>query len=103
MDHLRSLRGGKMTHRVVVMTIYLGVGLLSVGRAHASLITNGDFETGDFTGWTLFVTEFGGIENPAVVPFDIDGDSIPTYSARFDVGQVGGPCGIGAPCPAQGG
>lgn len=88
---------------LIRITTYLAIALLSVGQAHASLITNGDFETGDFTGWTLFVTQFGGIEAPAVVPFDTNGDLVTTDSARFDVGQVGGPCGIGAPCPAQGG
>ena len=31
--------------------------LLSAGMANASLITNGDFETGDFTGWTVGSTQ----------------------------------------------
>lgn len=79
--------------------------LLSTRQASADPIAlmNGDFETGDFTGWTLFTTEFGGIGSPAVVPFDTDGDSTATNSARLNVGQIGGPCGIGAICPAQGG
>jgi len=92
-----------MARWFIGITTYLAVALLSVDHAHASLITNGDFETGDFTGWTLFVTQFGGIVAPAVVPFDTNGDLVTSFSGRFDVGQVGGPCGIGLPCPTQGG
>jgi hypothetical protein len=66
-------------------------------------LTNGDFETGNFDGWTLFTTEFGGIGTPEVVLFDTNGDSVLTRSARFNVGQIGGPCGIGSVCPEQGG
>ncbi len=45
--------------------------------AVASLITNGDFETGDLSGWTTFTTTNGTIGTPAVVPFN-------TNSARFE-------------------
>ena len=43
----------------------LALGALMLGAsqfAHANLVTNGDFETGDFTGWTLFGnTGFTGV------------------------------------------
>jgi hypothetical protein len=82
--------------RPLLYTIFL-----APPQSHAALI-NGDFETGDFTGWTFYETEFGGIGTPAVVLFDTNGDSIATNSARFNVGQVGGPC-IGVKCGEQGG
>jgi len=52
-----------------------------------NIATNGDFETGDFTGWTQFTTA-NGITNPAVVPFDTDGDTVATNSAQFRVGDA---------------
>ena len=61
------------------------------GLSHANLI-NGDFETGDFTGWTIFTFDTAGSTgstgSTAIVPFDTDGDLVTTNSARFQVGQV---------------
>ena len=40
---------------------------LAVGTAQANSVTNGSFETGDFTGWTLAGnTGFTGVECPGV-------------------------------------
>lgn len=69
--------------------------------ANALLIDNDDFETGDFTGWTLFTfdsgSSFGGTGSTSVTSFDTNNDSISTYSAQFQVGQVAGPIGGGSP------
>jgi len=52
-----------------------------------NLLTNGDFETGDFSGWTPFLTT-NGVTDPNVALFDTDGDTVATQSAQFMVGQV---------------
>lgn len=39
------------------------IALLATGLAHAGVVTNGDFETGNFTGWTQFGdTTFSGVD-----------------------------------------
>ena len=60
---------------------------ISIPEAVVDLASNGNFETGDFTDWTVFTTA-NGILNPAVVLFDTDGDSTATNSAQFRVGGV---------------
>ena len=55
--------------------------------AHATLISNGDFSTGDFSGWTLFATTNGEFRLPAVVPFDTAGTGSPTFGARMSTGN----------------
>ncbi len=52
-----------------------------------NLLTNSDFETGNFAGWTTFLTT-NGVASPNVFVFDTDGDSTATFSAQFKVGQV---------------
>jgi len=52
-----------------------------------NLLTNSDFETGDFASWTTFLTT-NGVASPNVFVFDTDGDSTATFSAQFRVGQV---------------
>ena len=60
------------------------------GPAQASPIVNGDFETGDLTGWTTFTTAAGtlGTGYPNVILFDTNNDSTATYSAQFNVGAT---------------
>jgi len=74
-----------------------------VETTQAQLI-NGNFETGDFTGWTEFNTvggstpygqEAGGTALYQVVPFDTAGTGSPSYSAEFEVGEVSGVIGGG--------
>ena len=60
--------------------------------AHAALATsatasliNADFETGDFTGWTPFVTE-NGVANAEVSQFDVNQDGSTSFAASFSTG-----------------
>jgi len=71
------------------------IALLTVAgtRAEATPIAlvNPGFETGTLAGWTTFVTangRLGPAPLPNVVPFDVDGDSVSTNAARFQVGEV---------------
>jgi hypothetical protein len=71
------------------------IALLTVAgtRAEATSITlvNPGFETGTLTGWTTFVTANGTLGPsplPNVVLFDVDGDSVSTRAARFQVGEI---------------
>lgn len=53
----------------------------------AAPVANGDFETGDLTGWTTFLTDNGQISPaPAVVLFDTTGSG-ESNAARFAVGR----------------
>lgn len=75
---------------------------LFASTAGANLISNGDFETGDLSGWTTFTfdsgSHIGTIGTPAVVSFDTDGDLSSSNAARFRVGQdAAGPVGGGTP------
>lgn len=60
-------------------------------QAGATLI-NGDFETGDLTGWTTFTTASGTLGDgfPQVTSFDTNNDSVASNSATFRVGRVSG-------------
>jgi len=60
--------------------------------ANAAIVTNGDFATGDFTGWTLFTTANGSIGVsgsglPAVTSFNVSGSGAQN-AATFQVGQM---------------
>ena len=74
--HIRTL---KLLTRCFALTL----GLLGT-CASAALVTNGGFETGDFSGWT----QFGYVTNTAV---DVNAPQSGTYGAYFGpVGDTGG-------------
>jgi hypothetical protein len=63
---------------------------LSVSLCQATgLLQNGDFESGDLTGWTTFLTPNGdlGPGLPDATMFDTDGDGTATFAARFRAGE----------------
>lgn len=73
--------------RTRILVTVVGV-LLGAVSAHAGLI-NGDFGTGDLSGWTRFTTGNGTL-GPAdhVAVFDVGGGGVGSHSARFRVGQA---------------
>lgn len=88
------------TSRVLLLLL----PLLIARTTQAALLINGNFETGDFTGWTEFNTvgggtpygqEAGGTSVYQVTPFDTAGSGTPSYSAEFEVGEVSGVIGGG--------
>ena len=56
------------------------------------VIVNGDFETGDFQGWTIFTTPLGTFKDgaPIVVVYDTNNDGTATSSAYVTMGVVSG-------------
>ena len=80
--------------RVIAGVAYAGIaaGSVLVPTANAAIVTNGDFATGDFTGWTLFTTPNGslgpsGSGLPAVTSFNVTGSGAQN-AATFEVGEV---------------
>ena len=73
--------------RLITVLGFLTALLCPVGQANANLITNGDFQTGNFTGWTFFTTTNGTIGTPAVVSFDVTGGGA-SLAAQFNAGEV---------------
>ena len=70
----------------------IAFGSALVPGATAAIITNGDFTTGDFTGWTLFTTANGSLGTsgsglPAVTSFNVTGSGAQD-AATFQVGEV---------------
>jgi hypothetical protein len=83
-----------MLSRLIFRFAYAGIvaGVALVPTANAAIITNGDFATGDFTGWTLFTTSNGspgpsGSGLPAVTSFNVTGAGAQN-AATFQVGEV---------------
>jgi hypothetical protein len=62
--------------------------LASTGLACGQQFTNGDFETGDLTGWTVTPTPNGStlVQLAEVVDIDGEGPLLPSYAGKFQVG-----------------
>jgi hypothetical protein len=61
-----------------VICASIAAGFAVAPTANAAIVTNGNFATGDFTGWTLFTTSNGslgpsGSGLPAVTSFNVTG------------------------------
>src|SRR5215469_6911480 len=72
--------------------VLFGFALLCASLTTASagpILVNGDFQTGDLTGWTTFTTSNGtnGAGLPNVVSFDTTGSGA-SLAAHFNVGAV---------------
>ena len=83
------MRDGNTTSLTAVLLVALGMALTLPAQAAppVDLITNGDFETGDFTGWTVVPGGSGAnyhINDGTYVPFS-SGGSLPPISGTFDV------------------
>ncbi|HEV2320547.1 MAG TPA: hypothetical protein VGV18_12400 [Verrucomicrobiae bacterium] len=83
-----------MKIRLPTCQLLAGAIVLIAFSGSAQLI-NGNFATGDFTGWTLFNTPNGGTSVSQVVPFDITGAGVPVNCAEFEVGETSGGIGGG--------
>lgn len=67
----------------------IGIALLSISSfVCEAQLTNGDFGTGNFTGWTVFTDPNGDTGGPIVVPFDTAGTGEASFSAQFEVGSI---------------
>ncbi|MGH9432124.1 MAG: PEP-CTERM sorting domain-containing protein [Terriglobia bacterium] len=67
--------------------VLVGLLIVSAGAASAgNLLTNGSFQSGDFTGWTIFTTSNGtnGTGFPIVTTWPLGGMN----AAQFEVGEV---------------
>ncbi len=73
---IRTLRGACLA---------LGLAAIMAGGTEAGTIINGDFETGNLTGWNTFTTTNGTIGTPSVAPFDVTGAGS-SPAARLDPG-----------------
>jgi hypothetical protein len=69
--------------------------ILAPTIASGTPLLNGNFETGDLTGWSEFRTENGLLwggrfseSHPHIVLFDVDGDGVESYSVELNVGTM---------------
>jgi hypothetical protein len=81
----------KLTFHAITIVV-----LLAASEVFAAQLINGDFETGDLTGWTTFYTPQGGTSGPRIDFFDTTGLG-GSLCAEFEVGQVMGDPGPGKP------
>lgn len=79
-----------MQVRQRAIIVALMVGGFAAGSAQANQLVNGDFETGNLNGWTVFTTGNGtnGTGLPDVALFDTNNVGNGSLSARFNVGQI---------------
>jgi hypothetical protein len=78
-----------MKQIVMAAAVLLAFVVGTTGQARAGLLINGDFETGNLSGWSVFTTSNGnnGAGLPNVVPFDTTGSGA-SNAAQFVVGEA---------------
>jgi hypothetical protein len=84
-----------MEKHYILRHLFAGTVLLAALSAHGQLI-NGNFATGDFTGWTQLNTPNGTNSLAQVTQFDITGTGVPVNCAEFEVGNITGSSDAGA-------
>jgi hypothetical protein len=95
MQHLQRLSIGVEGRRrklllTVLFALTAAVAVLAAPTAaHVgnTPIVNGDFESGDLSGWTTFTTANGAIGAPGVVLFDTTGTEV-SKAAQLNVGLI---------------
>jgi len=71
-----------------IQHIFCFVLLVAAGSCFGqSLLVNGDFETGDFSGWTQFITANGTVGTPTVTSFATSSNGTASLSAAFQPGN----------------
>ena len=80
----------KFKYLVAVMTAIIGGYILGgVLLAEDRPLTNGDFEDGNFSSWTTFLTVNGtNLADPTIVWIDMDGDGFNSSVAQFQLGST---------------
>jgi hypothetical protein len=75
--------------KLKVLALAFAVAALTASAASAAGVSNGDFVTGDLSGWTAFTTANGALGDglPVVTPFDTTGTGA-SNAAEFNVGQA---------------
>jgi hypothetical protein len=76
----------KVTAAKRLASFLAAASMMAAGSAQATLLTNGDFETGDFTGWT--VTDLAGGSGSWFI--DTPGTSTPVSGYATAANAVGG-------------
>ncbi len=76
-------------NKVLLATMLLSVAALATD-VKASMLLNGDFQTGDLTGWTTYTTANGTIGVPSVTSFNTTGVGA-SLAATFNVGNISNP------------
>ena len=85
-EQVTNRRSVMMSATAVACALWLAVS----SQADAATLTNGDFERGDLSGWTLFTTASGTLGAagfPMVFDWDIRGDGFTSKGAALKVGQ----------------
>lgn len=80
----RDMQGARSI-RAPLRAFFAATTLAATGLAHAGIVTNGGFETGDFSGWTQFGDgSFSGVASGGQVPHTGN------FGAYFGPGGQGG-------------
>jgi hypothetical protein len=75
----------------------IGLILSPAGLFSQNLLLNGNFETGNLSDWTTFLTPDGSLGSglPDVVPFDVAGTGTASNAAQFQAGELTSSIGAG--------